>query len=65
MPRREKIEKPAQVIDPYSVTVIGTQPLVQVIVESHDQVLILRLPTDLQTILHRKLGLKLPGGQHD
>lgn len=48
-------------VNPHTVTVIGRQPIVSLVFDlgAQQPAIVVQLPTDLQAIVHRKLGEKL------
>lgn len=57
--RRGRQSKGTVVLNPLSCNVIGTQPLVSLILDCGDDTYSVRLPTDLQAYVARKLTDKL------
>lgn len=65
--RRAKPTKPVVRLSPCSITLVGDQPIVSLVCDcgTEESVYIIELTTDLQAQLHKRLELKLTGGQHD
>lgn len=65
--RRSSTDHGTVELNPHGVTVIGTQPILSMVLDLGDSepAVIVKLPADLQLYVHRKLGEKLPGAQHD
>lgn len=60
--RRARPTQPTIELNPHGLNVVGTQPLLSIILDmgEHEPAYIIKLPTDLQHLLHRKVGAKLP-----
>lgn len=61
VPRRQRTDHGTIQLNPHSVNVVGTQPLVSIVLDMGEcqPAVIVTLPTDLQAYVHRKLGEKL------
>lgn len=65
--RRPRAKRPTVDLNACSVTIVGTQPILSIVVDVGDNepVYVLKLDTVQQAYVYRKIGAKLPGAQHE